>query len=142
MGFELRNLLANVDLLLPTLAEDAHWSIGVAQKKLTTNMNNLVESMKKAIMHSDTPMEGTVCIQNLKKTITNKPPSLGAYKQNMLESAYILVIDSKNLLDTIDDIRMNNLNYFDDSVHDDGSGNDTASQSTNTEQHYANHTEH
>lgn len=29
-----------------------------------------------------------------------------AYKQNMLEASYILVIDSKNLMDTVDEIRL------------------------------------
>ncbi|OTF72469.1 hypothetical protein BLA29_009279 [Euroglyphus maynei] len=67
--------------------EHCHHHIILAQKKLSTDMNDLVESMKKAIMYSDTPMEG-------------------AYKQNMLEASYILVIDSKNLMDTVDEIRL------------------------------------
>jgi len=87
VGQELRNLLANVDALALSLPEEAHWSIGVAQKKLTSDMNDLVEAMKKTIMHSETPMEET-------------------YKQSMLETTYVLVIDSKNLLDTLDEVRI------------------------------------
>lgn len=36
----------------------AHWTIDVAQKKLTADMNDLVEAMKRTIVHSDTLMEG------------------------------------------------------------------------------------
>ncbi|XP_027204780.2 protein tyrosine kinase 2 Fak [Dermatophagoides pteronyssinus] len=87
VGQELRNLLANVDIFLEAIPDDEHRLITLAQKKLSTDMNDLVESMKKAIMYSETPMEA-------------------AYKQNMLEASYILVIDSKNLMDTVDEIRL------------------------------------
>jgi len=52
-------------LLLPGLPEESHWSIGVAQKKLTSDMNDLVEAMKNTIMNSETPMEGWTDLQIL-----------------------------------------------------------------------------
>ena len=58
MGLELRNLLANVDLLLETLPKNLSFNITMAQKKLSAGMNDLVESMKKTITFSETPMEG------------------------------------------------------------------------------------
>ncbi|UXI16519.1 palmitoyltransferase ZDHHC15 [Sarcoptes scabiei] len=87
VGLELRNLLANVDIFLQTIPIEKHQNVSQAQKKLSLDMNDLVESMKKAITYAETPIEGT-------------------YKQNMLESAYVLVIDSKNLMDLVDEIRL------------------------------------
>lgn len=60
MGQELRNLLGDVDQLLSQTQTDYRWPINAAQKKLTSDMNELVESMKKAIMQSDTPLEGNL----------------------------------------------------------------------------------
>lgn len=55
--------MANVDLLLPGLPDESdRRNVEVAQKKLTSHMNDLVEAMKKTIMHSETPMEGNLCI--------------------------------------------------------------------------------
>ncbi|KPM11320.1 focal adhesion kinase-like protein [Sarcoptes scabiei] len=87
VGLELRNLLANVDIFLQTIPIEKHQNVSQAQKKLSLDMNDLVESMKKTITYAETPIEGT-------------------YKQNMLESAYVLVIDSKNLMDLVDEIRL------------------------------------
>lgn len=50
--------MANVDIFLEAIPDDEHRLITLAQKKLSTDMNDLVESMKKAIMYSETPMEG------------------------------------------------------------------------------------
>lgn len=47
-----------MDLFLESVPEDAHCNICLAQKKLSTDMNDLVESMKKTINYSETPMEG------------------------------------------------------------------------------------
>lgn len=103
----MRNLVASVDVLLNTLPAKTHYDVGLAQKKLSADMNELVESMKKTITHSETPMEGLFLgTFYYIVTILFHYFYLGAYKQNMLEAAYVLVIDSKNLLDTLDEIKM------------------------------------
>lgn len=112
-------------MMLVTLPAETHYDVSLAQKKLSADMNELVESMKKTITHSETPMEGLLDISVHSDFVfncilfyfLNQKHNTGAYKQNMLEAAYVLVIDSKNLLDTLDEIKMQPKTKDTDTAH-------------------------
>lgn len=95
IGLELRNLLATVDNLIDTLPEDYHQEISLAHKIIPKDFASLAESMKQAQKYSNT-------------TIENE------FKKKMYKSCHVLVVDSKNLLDTIDSVRLRILNAKDD----------------------------
>jgi len=59
----------------------------MAQKVLSTDMGNLISSMKLAQQYSSTALDGE-------------------YRKNMLKAAHVLAIDSKNLLDAVDNGRL------------------------------------
>ncbi|XP_054154362.1 focal adhesion kinase 1-like isoform X2 [Oppia nitens] len=98
VGIELRGLLASVDVLFSMLPVWAHREIEMTHKVLSKDMAGLVQAMKLAQQYSRTTVESE-------------------YRKAMLESAHILVINSKNLLDTIDQVRLRMVNkHFIDSM--------------------------
>lgn len=62
----------------------------MAQKVLSTDMGNLISTMKLAQHYSTTAMDGE-------------------YRKNMLKAAHVLAMDSKNLLDAVDKARLSQL---------------------------------
>ncbi|CAG2105622.1 unnamed protein product [Medioppia subpectinata] len=94
VGIELRGLLASVDALFPALPLWSHREIELTHKVLSKDMAGLVQAMKLAQQYSRTTVESE-------------------YRKAMLESAHILVINSKNLLDTIDHVRLRMTNSVD-----------------------------
>jgi len=91
VGIELRGLLASVDALFPALPLWSHREIEMTHKVLSKDMAGLVQAMKLAQQYSRTTVESE-------------------YRKSMLESAHILVMNSKNLLDTIDQVRLRLIN--------------------------------
>jgi len=87
VGLELRGLLASVDALFSTLPLWSHREIEMTHKVLSKDMAGLVQSMKLAQQYSRTTVESE-------------------YRKAMLQSAHILVVNSKNLLDSIDQVRL------------------------------------
>ncbi|XP_041358012.1 focal adhesion kinase 1-like isoform X2 [Gigantopelta aegis] len=85
-GIELRGLLASVDDTLPKLPPESHREISMAQKVLSTDMASLISAMKLAQQYSTTTMDTE-------------------YRKGMLKAAHILAVDSKNLLDIVDNAR-------------------------------------
>lgn len=88
VGLELRELLAAVDRLIPAFPSTTHRQVEMAHKVLSKDMSDLVNSMKLAQKYNNTTVEGE-------------------YRKGMLSSAHILAMDAKNLLDVIDNIRIN-----------------------------------
>ena len=91
MGIELRGLLSSVDTLIPTLPLWSHREIEMAHKVLSKDMAGLVQSMKLAQEYSRTTVESE-------------------YRKGMLQSAHVLVMDAKNLLDSVDSVRLRIIN--------------------------------
>lgn len=91
IGQELRNLLATVDSLIETLPEWSHNEINMAHRILSKDFSALIDSMKQA--------------QKYQNTTINE-----SFKKKFLKSAHILVVDSKTLLDTVDQVRLKVLN--------------------------------
>ena len=92
IGFELRGLLSSVDNLIDQLPDWSHNEINLAHRILSKDFSSLVDSMKQAQKYSNTTIEHE-------------------FKKKLIKSAHALVIDSKNLLDVIDKIKLKvNLN--------------------------------
>ncbi|RWS12001.1 focal adhesion kinase 1-like isoform X2 [Dinothrombium tinctorium] len=87
VGLELRGLLASVDELVPTLPLWSHREVEMAHKVLSKDMAALIQAMKNAQKYSKTTVEAE-------------------YRKGMLQAAHVLVVDAKNLLDTVDSIRV------------------------------------
>ncbi|XP_076059773.1 protein tyrosine kinase 2 Fak isoform X9 [Oratosquilla oratoria] len=87
VGLELRTLLSSVDLLMPQFPAESHRKIEMAHKVLSKDMSDLVDAMKLAQKYSTT-------------TLDNE------YRKQMLAAAHVLAMDSKNLLDVIDGVRL------------------------------------
>ncbi|XP_052283061.1 focal adhesion kinase 1-like isoform X4 [Dreissena polymorpha] len=91
VGLELRGLLAAVDEFSRGLPPNQHREVEMAQKVLSTDMSHLVSAMKLAQQYSSTALDAE-------------------YRKNMLKAAHILAMDSKNLLDAVDNVRVSQLN--------------------------------
>jgi len=63
----------------------------MAQKVLSTDMGHLISSMKLAQQYATTTLDAE-------------------YRKNMLKAAHVLAMDSKNLLDAVDNVRLYQLN--------------------------------
>ncbi|XP_031358056.1 focal adhesion kinase 1-like isoform X3 [Photinus pyralis] len=87
VGLELRSLLASVDAIMPMFPSSAHREVEMAHKVLSKDMTELVTSMKLAQQYSNTTLDTE-------------------YRKGMLGAAHVLAMDSKNLLDVIDAIRI------------------------------------
>ena len=78
-------------------------------KVLSKDMAGLVQAMKLAQQYSHTTVESMSFPLNMflvNKLIDSNVWPLGEYRKAMLESAHVLVVNSKNLLDTIDQVRL------------------------------------
>ena len=62
----------------------------MAQKVLSTDMGSLISAMKLAQHYSSTALDGE-------------------YRKSMLKAAHVLAMDSKNLLDVVDNIRLSQM---------------------------------
>lgn len=87
VGSELRNLLASVDELFPTLPIWSHREIEMAHKVLSKDMATLIDSLRLVQKYSCTTLDQE-------------------YRKGMLEAAHILAMDAKNLLDVVDSVRI------------------------------------
>ena len=58
VGFELRELLASVDRLIPDFPEASHRQVEMAHKVLSKDMTELVNNMKLAQKYNNTLVEG------------------------------------------------------------------------------------
>ncbi|XP_063919598.1 focal adhesion kinase 1 isoform X7 [Zophobas morio] len=87
VGLELRGLLASVDEIVNFFPTSAQREVEMAHKVLSKDMGELVSAMKLAQHYSQT-------------TLDNE------YRKGMLAAAHVLAMDSKNLLDVVDTIRM------------------------------------
>ncbi|XP_053394577.1 focal adhesion kinase 1-like isoform X6 [Mercenaria mercenaria] len=91
VGLELRGLLASVDEYSQELPQTQQKEqIEMAQKVLSTDMGNLISAMKLAQHYSSTAMDGE-------------------YRKNMLKAAHVIAMDSKNLLDAVDNARLSQM---------------------------------
>ncbi|XP_022914028.2 focal adhesion kinase 1 isoform X8 [Onthophagus taurus] len=87
VGVQLRNLLASVDSIVPFFPITAHREVELAHKVLSKDMAELVNAMKLAQQYSNTTLDSE-------------------YRKGMLGAAHVLAMDSKNLLDVVDAMRM------------------------------------
>ncbi|XP_068893109.1 focal adhesion kinase 1 isoform X8 [Tenebrio molitor] len=87
VGLDLRGLLASVDEIVNFFPPSAQREVEMAHKVLSKDMTELVTAMKLAQQYSQT-------------TLDNE------YRKGMLGAAHVLAMDSKNLLDVVDTIRM------------------------------------
>lgn len=87
VGLELRALLASVDAIVPYFPVTAHREVEMAHKVLSKDMAELVNAMRLAQNYSNTTLDAE-------------------YRKGMLGAAHVLAMDSKNLLDVVDAIRM------------------------------------
>ncbi|XP_067121087.1 focal adhesion kinase 1-like isoform X2 [Centruroides vittatus] len=87
VGTELRNLLASVDELFPTLPIWSNKEIEMAHKVLSKDMASLIEALRLVQKYSCTTLDQE-------------------YRKGMLEAAHILAMDAKNLLDVVDSVRI------------------------------------
>lgn len=89
IGLQLRGLLSCVDAFLQQVSQSDFEEVQMSQKVLSTDMASLISSMKLAQQYAFTAVDGD-------------------YKKGMLKAAHVLAMDSKNLLDVIDKIRLRN----------------------------------
>eukprot|EP00058_Branchiostoma_floridae_P024145 XP_002609635.1 hypothetical protein BRAFLDRAFT_59296 [Branchiostoma floridae] len=87
VGLALKSLLTSVDEVTARIPADLHREIEMAHKVLSSDMANLIEKMKLAQKYSNTTLDQE-------------------YKKGMLQSAHILAMDAKNLLDAVDSARI------------------------------------
>lgn len=90
VGIELRGLLTSVDNYSREVPPHASKEIEMSQKVLSTDMANLISSMKLAQQYSATALDAE-------------------YRKNMLKAAHVLAMDSKNLLDVVDKVRLSQM---------------------------------
>ncbi|CAH1126716.1 unnamed protein product [Ceutorhynchus assimilis] len=87
VGLELRLLLTSVDEIVSSLPPNMLREVEMAHKVLSKDMSELVSAMKLAQQYSKTTLDAE-------------------YRKGMLSTAHILAMDSKNLLDVIDNLRL------------------------------------
>ncbi|XP_041815245.1 protein tyrosine kinase 2 beta, b isoform X2 [Chelmon rostratus] len=87
VGMALRDLIRNVDDILPTLHESVRTEIEGTQKLLNNDMAELISKMRLAQQNA---------ITSLKEEC----------KKQMLAAAHTLAVDSKNMLDAVDQARV------------------------------------
>ncbi|CAH1111206.1 unnamed protein product [Psylliodes chrysocephalus] len=87
VGVELRSLLASVDEIVSSFPTQAQREVEMAHKVLSKDMAELVNAMKLAQQYSNTTLDAE-------------------YRKGMLGAAHVLAMDSKNLLDVVDSIRI------------------------------------
>ncbi|KAG5900576.1 hypothetical protein JTB14_022881 [Gonioctena quinquepunctata] len=87
VGIELRSLLASVDEIVSAFPSTAQREVEMAHKVLSKDMAELVNAMKLAQQYSNTTLDAE-------------------YRKGMLGAAHVLAMDSKNLLDVVDSIRI------------------------------------
>ncbi|ROT66921.1 focal adhesion kinase [Penaeus vannamei] len=87
VGHELRDLLATVDTLMTAIPPSSHREVELAHKVLSKDMTDLVQAYKLAQKYGSTTLDEE-------------------YRKRMLSAAHVLAMDSKNLLDVIDGVRI------------------------------------
>ncbi|CAL1586373.1 unnamed protein product [Knipowitschia caucasica] len=87
VGMALRDLICSVDEILPTLHESVRTEIAGTQKLLNNDMSELISKMRLAQQNA---------ITSLKEEC----------KKQMLAAAHTLAMDSKNMLDAVDQARV------------------------------------
>ncbi|XP_018568543.1 focal adhesion kinase 1 isoform X2 [Anoplophora glabripennis] len=87
VGLELRSLLASVDAIVIEFPVSSQREVEMAHKVLSKDMAELVNAMKLAQQYSNTTLDAE-------------------YRKGMLAAAHVLAMDSKNLLDVVDAIRI------------------------------------
>lgn len=87
VGLELRSLLMSVDEIVTAFPQPAQREVEMAHKVLSKDMAELVNTMKLAQQYSQTTLDTE-------------------YRKGMLGAAHVLAMDSKNLLDVVDTIRI------------------------------------
>ncbi|XP_069194882.1 focal adhesion kinase 1 isoform X1 [Procambarus clarkii] len=87
VGLELRDLLGTVDTLISTIPATSHREVELAHKVLSKDMTDLVQAYKLAQKYSNTTLDEE-------------------YRKQLLAAAHVLAMDSKNLLDVIDGVRV------------------------------------
>lgn len=87
VGLELRDLLATVDALISTIPPSSHREVELAHKVLSKDMTDLVQAYKLAQKYCNTTLDEE-------------------YRKQLLSAAHVLAMDSKNLLDVIDGVRV------------------------------------
>uniref|UniRef100_A0A665UUB5 non-specific protein-tyrosine kinase n=1 Tax=Echeneis naucrates TaxID=173247 RepID=A0A665UUB5_ECHNA len=87
VGMALRDLICSVDDILPTLHESARTEIEGTQKLLNNDMAELISKMRLAQQNAITSLK-EVC------------------KKQLLAAAHTLAMDSKNMLDAVDQARV------------------------------------
>lgn len=92
VGIQLKELLSNVDAELKLLPNETHHEIEMAHKVLSSDMAELIRTMRLAQQYSSTPLDVE-------------------YRKNMLKAAHVLAMDSKNLLDAVDNSRRRSIQH-------------------------------
>ena len=87
VGQELRGLLSTVDELMDTLPAAHHREVTLVHQVLSKDMAALVKALKMATEMQETTVEAE-------------------YRRAMLQAAHVLVVHAKNLLDTVDALRI------------------------------------
>jgi len=87
VGLQLKSLLTSVDELVPYFEDGAKHEVEMAHQVLSKDMKELVNAMRLAEKYSSTTLDVE-------------------YKKGMLAAAHVLAMDSKNLLDVVDSIRI------------------------------------
>ncbi|CAH1995793.1 unnamed protein product [Acanthoscelides obtectus] len=87
VGVELRHLLASVDAIVTAFPATARRQVEMAHQVLSKDMAELVNAMKLAQQYNCTTLDAE-------------------YRKGMLSAAHVLAMDSKNLLDVVDTIRI------------------------------------
>ncbi|XP_033932045.1 protein tyrosine kinase 2 beta, b isoform X2 [Pseudochaenichthys georgianus] len=87
VGMALRDLIRSVDDILPTLHESVRIEIGGTQKLLNNDMAELISKMRLAQQNSITSLKDEC-------------------KKQLLTAAHTLAMDSKNMLDAVDQARV------------------------------------
>ncbi|XP_034053590.1 protein tyrosine kinase 2 beta, b isoform X6 [Gymnodraco acuticeps] len=87
VGMALRDLIRSVDDILPTLHESVRTEIGGTQKLLNNDMAELISKMRLAQQNSITSLKDEC-------------------KKQLLTAAHTLAMDSKNMLDAVDQARV------------------------------------
>ncbi|CAO1301357.1 unnamed protein product [Diamesa serratosioi] len=109
VGLELRTLLGTVDKISTNFPAQTHKEVEMAHKVLSKDMKDLVASMHRAIQYCDTTLD-VECRKYVHESFIIclafcLMENLFCFR-NMLSAAHILAMDTKNLLDVCDSIRV------------------------------------